>query len=342
MAHPVVPIAYPKRTPLPDGSRFLAADVGGTKTHLALLEVAGASWRLMREQVYPSRAFATFPDIIHAFIGEDAMPLRLSIAFAGPVQDGVAQATNLVWAIDSKLLEQQLGIPEVFLLNDLEAGAYGLGMLQPGELLTIFGGQAVRRGNGGVIAPGTGLGEAGLFWDGAKMHPFAGEGGHTDFAPKSALDWELQQYLQQQFGRVSWERVLSGPGMVNIFHFLKDVKKRDAPDWLLRRMEDADPAAAIGEGTRQHLPICLETHRLFVKYLAIEASDLALKLNATGGIFIGGGIPPKIWTDELTDVFNEHFFEVGRLRTLMERIPVALVLNPKAVLLGAIGYAQAV
>ncbi len=320
----------------------MAADAGGTKTHLALLEVTAGTWRLLREQIYPSKAFGTFSEIIRHFMGADPMPLRLSIAFAGPVQDGYVQATNLVWTIDTRLLEQELGIPEVFLLNDLEAGAYGLGMLQPGDVRTIFGGQAARRGNGGVIAPGTGLGEAGLFWDGEKMHPFAGEGGHTDFAPKSALDWELQQYLQQQFGRVSWERVLSGPGMVNIFHFLKDVKKRDAPDWLLRRMEDADPAAAIGEGTRQNLPICLETHRLFVKYLAIEASDLALKLNATGGIFIGGGIPPKIWTDELTDVFNEHFFEVGRLRTLMERIPVTLVLNPKAVLLGAVGYAQAV
>lgn len=338
MPSPIVPIAFPERPSLPNGATIIAADVGGTKTHLALLEIKNKRLKLLRETIYPSKGHASLTDIIRLFMDGQPAPARLSIAFAGPVQDGRAQATNLLWIIDTKQLSQELEIPEVYLFNDLESGAYGLGLLSEQDFRIIFPGMAERKGNGGIIAPGTGLGEAGLFWDGHALHPFAGEGGHTDFAPRSPLDWELQQYLQQQYGRVSWERVLSGPGMVNIFNFLRDVKKRSVSETLSRRMDEMDPAAAIGMGAKENLPICRETHRLFVKYLAIESSDLALKLNATGGIFIGGGIPPKIWSDELTDVFNEHFFEVGRLRTLLESVPVHLVLNTKTVMLGAAGF----
>ncbi|MFZ4633891.1 MAG: glucokinase [Saprospiraceae bacterium] len=338
MQHPIVPIAFPERKTLIDETTLLAADVGGTKTHLALFLVKGRALEMLNEAIYPSKGHASLSDIIRLFLAEKAPPACLSIAFAGPVQDGRAQATNLHWLIDTRQLSQELSIPEVYLINDLESGAYGLGLLGPSDLLNIHMGNPERQGNCGIIAPGTGLGEAGLFWDGKALHPFAGEGGHTDFAPRSPLDWELQQYLQQQFGRVSWERVLSGPGMVNIFSFLRDVKKREIPDPLLAQMNSMDPAAAIGLGTQEYIPVCRETHRLFVKYLAIEASDLALKLNATGGIYICGGIPPKIWSDELTDVFEEHFFEVGRLRTLMEQVPVYLVLNAKTVMLGAAGY----
>ena len=338
MKQPMVPIAFPERNPMPDGATLLSADVGGTKTHLALFVAKGRTLEMLNEAIYPSKGHATLTDIIRLFLSEKQVPIRLSIAFAGPVQDGHAQATNLHWLIDTRQLSQELSIPEVYLINDLESGAYGLGLLGPNDLLNIHMGNPERQGNCGIIAPGTGLGEAGLFWDGKALHPFAGEGGHTDFAPRSPLDWELQQYLQQQFGRVSWERVLSGPGMVNIFSFLRDVKKREVPEQLTAQMNSMDPAAAIGQGTQDNIPVCRETHRLFVKYLAIEASDLALKLNATGGIYICGGIPPKIWSDELTDVFEEHFFEVGRLRTLLEQIPVFLVLNARNVMLGAAGY----
>jgi glucokinase len=340
MHQPLVPIAFPKRIPLQEGKRLLAADVGGTKTHLALAEVSGGEIAIVEEQIFPSKDFGSLSEVVRKFIGNTTMPGRLSIAFAGPVLDGKAYATNLGWTIDTRLMHKELAISQVFLINDLEAGAYGLAALKKNDLVTIYPGNVNAKGNAAIIAPGTGLGEAGLYWDGAALYPFATEGGHTDFAPRHPFDWELLQYLQQKYGHVSWERVVSGMGICNIYDFLRDVKRWEEPAWLKEKMKEQEPGAAIGAGAQEGCPICVETLQVFVRYLAVEASNLALKINATGGIFIGGGIPPKIWNNSLQEIFLEHFLKVGRLRPLLESVPVHIVLNPKAVLLGAAYYGK--
>lgn len=350
---PILPIAFPKRPPLPEGAQLIAADAGGTKTHLALFELRDRTPVIVKEAVYPSRQFDSLAEIIRQFHGSAPLPARLSIAFAGPVQQGKAKATNLDWSVDAGQLSATLGIPEVFLINDLEAAAYGLAALKKEDLVTIYAGKTVSEarsggdsqsppefpgGNAAIIAPGTGLGEGGLFWDGNALHPFATEGGHSDFAPRNDLDCELFLYLQQQFGHVSWERVITGPGIYHIYRFLLDVKEWQEPAGMREKLKEHDPAAAISLAAKEGCPVCVETLRLFAKYLAVEASNLALKLKATGGIFIAGGVTPKIWSKAPQTVFLEHFFEVGRLRPLIEAVPVRLVVNEKLALLGAGWY----
>lgn len=337
---PILPIAFPKRPPLPDGAQLLAADAGGTKTHLALFELRSRTPVIVKEAVYPSRQFGSLAEIIRQFHSAATLPARLSIAFAGPVQQGKAKATNLDWSVDVEELSATLGIPEVFLINDLEAAAYGLAALKKEDLVTIYASktESEARGNAAIIAPGTGLGEGGLYWDGSALHPFATEGGHSDFAPRNDLDCELFLYLQQQFGHVSWERVITGPGIHHIYRFLLDVKEWQEPAGMREKLKDLDPAAAISLGAQEGCPVCVETLRLFAKYLAVEAANLALKLKATGGIFIGGGVTPKVWNSDLQAVFLEHFFEVGRLRPLIEAVPVRLVVNEKLAVLGAGWY----
>lgn len=336
----LIPVSLPKRTPLQSGAFILAADAGGTKTDLALFEVRADGLSVVREEVFPSAKFKAIEDIITTFQGNHAPPDRISIAFAGPVQHGKAQATNLGWRhIDAARLSRTLGVEHFFLLNDLEAGAYGLAALQQHDLLSIYKpSEPGTGGNVGIIAPGTGLGEAGLYWDGRALHPFATEGGHSDFAVRNETDWEFFSFLKQKFGHVSWERVLSGPGIYNIYCFLRDVKKGEEPAWLNEKIHSGDPGAAIAHAAKEGLPLCQETLRMFVQYLAIEASSMALKYKATGGIFIGGGITPKIWTSELQETFTTYFFQVGRMRPLLESMPVHLILNPKTALLGAAYY----
>lgn len=336
----MIPIAFPKRESLKEGATLLAADVGGTKTALAWVEIRAGEISIIREAVYSSKQFSTLLHVIRAFMADATLPERLSIAFAGPVHEGKAHATNLGWDIDIRQISLETGIPQVFLINDLEAEAYGLAALKEEDLITIYAGDTSPKGNAAIIAPGTGLGEAGMYWDGSALHPFATEGGHTDFAPRNAFDWDMLQYLQQKYGHVSWERVLSGPGICNIYDFLRDVKHREEPAWLQENMKNQEPGAAIGSGALEGCPICVETLQVFARYLAVEASNLALKLNATGGVFIGGGIPPKIWNASLQAIFLEHYLQVGRLRPLMELVPVHIVLNTKAVLLGAAYYGK--
>ncbi|MBK7937171.1 MAG: glucokinase [Lewinellaceae bacterium] len=342
MHNSLVPIAFPDRKQvLPDGATLLAADVGGTKTILALIEIHDGDASFIKETVYPSRQFGSLAEAVRTFMaGSSSRPERFSIAFAGPVQEGKAYATNLGWHLDTRLLIEELGIPQVFLINDLEAEAYGLAALTEKDLVTIYPGKAQPKGNAAIIAPGTGLGEAGLYWDGAVLHPFATEGGHTDFAPRNDFDWELLQYLQNKYGHVSWERVVSGLGICNIYDFLRDVKNWEEPAEVQEQMKTRERGAVIGSSAQEGCPISMETLRVFMRYLAVESSNLALKLNATGGIFIGGGIPPKIWNEHLQAIFLEHFIQVGRLRPLIETVPVHVVLNTKAVLLGAAYYGK--
>lgn len=339
MRQPLIPIFFPDRPALLPGTTILAADVGGTKTDIALFEYQDGQLSMGREAIFPSAEYPSLEAIILEFLGGLAPPSRLCIAFAGPVQHGKAKATNLSWEIDIAQLQSEVGIPGVYIINDLEAEAYGLAALQGGDFSTVYAPAAPEPGNVAIIAPGTGLGEAGMFWNGRVQYPFATEGGHTDFSPRNSQDWEFLLFLQQQFGHVSWERIISGPGINQIYNFLRDVKGWEESQWMKDNWQEHNRPAIISQGAKNGSALCVETLRLFIRYLAIESSNQALKFKATGGLFIGGGIIPKIWNDELKAVFFDNFFEVGRLRHLLEAVPVHIVLNPKTPLLGAAHFA---
>ncbi len=330
-----IPIAFPDKGDPQENLIILAADSGGTKTHMALFQVKNGALSIIRENIYKSQDWASFTDMVLDFGVTSPKPDRISFAVAGPVQDGKVQMTNLNWVIDSQELKEKTGVDNVFLINDLKAIAYGLAALEPADLVEVYMPDNRQEGNAAIIAPGTGLGEAGLFWDGEELHPFDTEGGHTDFASRSELDDELIYVLQKKHGHVSWERVVSGMGIVTIYEFLRDVKKQEEPEWLREKMKNGDKAGHIGQAAKDGCPICVETIRLFVHYLAVEASNLALKMKCTGGLFIGGGIPPKVWNDSLQKYFLEHFFQVGRLRPLLEAMPIYLITNQQSALLGA-------
>jgi glucokinase len=330
-----IPIAFPDKEDPQENLTILAADSGGTKTHMALFEIKNGQFSIVRENIYKSQDWASFTDMVLDFGVTSPKPDRLSFAVAGPVQEGKVQMTNLNWVIDTQELREKTGVKEVFLLNDLKAIAYGLAALQPADLIEVYMPENRQHGNAAIIAPGTGLGEAGLFWDGEELHPFDTEGGHTDFASRSELDDELFYVLQKKYGHVSWERVVSGMGIVTIYDFLRDVKKMEEPGWLKDKISEGDKGGAIGQAAKEGCPICVETIRLFMHYLAVEASNLALKMKCTGGLFIGGGIPPKVWSEPLQAYFLEHFFQVGRLRPLLEAMPIYLILNQQSALLGA-------
>lgn len=332
---PLVPIAFKKE--ITKGQKaipILAADVGGTKTNIALYNADHNGLTVLGQKRYVSKDYPSLSTIIHDF-SAGQLPERVCAAIAGPVVNGKSKLTNLPWVLDSAAMTADMGVPVCF-INDLEATAYGLAGLGRDELATLAAGDPAAKGNIAIIAPGTGLGEAGLFWDGMRYHPFATEGGHSDFAPRTVLDVELLYALQQEFGHVSWERLVSGMGIRNIFHCLVSRRKEQIPEWLAERMRDEDPAAVISESALRHDDLlCAETMELFVRYLATEASSLVLKLMATGGLFLAGGIPPKILPLLQTDGWTKNFDNNGRMHDLSDRIPVHVVLNDKMALQGA-------
>jgi glucokinase len=334
-AQPLVSIAF-KQEPgqLQKKITILAADIGGTKTNVALYRADGTGLNSLQQKRYVSKDHASLSDIIHDFTG-GKLPDRISAAVAGPVVNGKSKLTNLPWQLDSGVMSREMKVPVCF-INDLEATAYGLAGLGKDELATLAAGDANAKGNIAILAPGTGLGEAGLYWDGQRYHPFATEGGHSDFAPRTPIDVELFYFLQKQFGHVSWERVVSGMGIKNIFHFLTEGRNEPIPEWLAQKLKEEDPAAVISQAALKHEdPICAETMELFVRFLATESSSLVLKLMATGGLFLAGGIPPKILPLLQTDNWGKNFDNNGRMHDLSDRVPVHVVLNDKMALQGA-------
>ena len=338
MSKPIVPIAFKKEIKQGEAPvDILAADIGGTKTNIALFRTDAAGIALLREKRYVSNDHPSLSAIIQDFTA-GTKPGRISAAVAGPVVDGKSKLTNLPWVLDSRAMSAEMGVPVCF-INDLEATAYGMAGLHPDELATLAEGDPSAKGNIAIIAPGTGLGEAGLYWDGKGYHPFATEGGHSDFAVRTPKDVELFYALQQQFGHVSWERVVSGMGIKNIYHCLLAASKEPQPEWLAERMRDQDTAAVISEAALKHEDLlCAETMELFVRYLATEGSSLVLKLMATGGLYLAGGIPPKILPLLQTESWTKNFDNNGRMHELSARVPVHVVLNDKMALQGAAYY----
>lgn len=321
---------------------ILAGDVGGTNTRLAAFEMEGSLVPIVAK-TFPSQGHASLDEIVRAFVTTHGLAIGAAcFGVAGPVSRGQAQVTNLPWKIDARSLATVLALPEVGLINDLEANAHGIGVLGPEDFAVLHPGADNATGNQAVIAAGTGLGEAGLYWDGKHYRPFASEGGHTDFAPTDALQVELLCYLQERFGHVSWERVLSGPGLFNLYLFLRDTGRGCEPEWLATELQvHADPAMVISRAAvAGRCPLCSAALELLVALYGSEAGNLALKTMATGGVFLGGGIAPRILDRLRERVFIETFVAKGRMRPLLEAIPVRVILNDRAALLGAARYAQ--
>jgi glucokinase len=317
---------------------LLAGDIGGTKTVLALFSEEKGPHRPLLEQTYPSAKYSSLETIVAEFAGSHKHELRgACFGVAGPVQHGRAQVTNLPWLVDSQSLSQELRGAPVTLLNDLEAVAGAIPILEAGDLATLQAGDAVAGGPIAVVAPGTGLGEAFLVWGGRRYHAYPSEGGHTDFAPTDARQIELLQYLLTKFDRVSYERVCSGIGVPNIYRGLQEIGAAPANRAVARQVnETRDPTPVIFNAALSGAcELCLATLQLFVTVLAAEAGNLALKVLATGGVYLGGGIPPRILPHLQSGPFITAFSRKGRFTSLLSRIPVHVILQPKTALFGA-------
>ncbi len=316
---------------------ILAGDIGGTKTNLALFAPREEELQQVRQSSFRSRDFNTLEEIVQRFLGDSPQHVEAAcFGIAGPVREGQVRATNLPWLVDAEQLSQTLGIGQVTLLNDLEATAHGIAVLNPQGYCELNPNAIETNGNAAVIAAGTGLGEAGMFWDGQRHRPFACEGGHADFAPRNEREMELLRFLQKEFTHVSYERVLSGPGLHSIYRFLRDTGAGTEPSGLAEQLNTADPPAVISRfALEQKSELCVEAMDLFVSIYGAEAGNLALKLLSTAGVYVGGGIAPKI-LDKLRDgAFLEAFLAKGRMRPLLEAMPIRVILDDKAALRGA-------
>jgi len=315
---------------------ILAGDIGATNARLAYFQPQNGHLRLVSERVFPSQEHSELGEIVSQFMDDSGTrPEAACFGIAGPVRNGRVETSNLPWVIEQSRLANQLRLPTL-LINDLEANAWGIGGLAPSDLVPLNRGSQTPVGNQAVIAPGTGLGEAGLFWDGSRHHVFACEGGHADFAPQGDLQIELLRFLEQRFGHVSYERILSGPGLVNVYEFLRQAESGKESQELASAMKQGDPAAAISRAALDGTDALAEkTLDLWIKVYGAEASNLALKAMATGGLFLAGGISPKILPKLQGPSFMQSFLDKGRMRSLVEAMPVQVIMNEKAGLLGA-------
>jgi glucokinase len=317
---------------------ILAGDIGGTHARLAFFTIANG--KLVRGPlgVYPTREHPNLESVIRIFIDQHQLtPLAACFGIAGPVRDGRARMANLDWTVDTSSLAREIAIAHVGLINDLEANAWGIAALDPHDFETLNAGAPGARGNAGVISAGTGLGQAGLFFDGRAHHPFPSEGGHADFAPIDALQTEMLAYLRRDFPHVSVERVLSGAGLHHIYRFLRDTGRGTEPPALHDEIAAAaDPsipiwrAAAAGE-----CALAVAALEIFVSAYGAEAGNLALKLMATGGIYLGGGLAPRIIAQLKKPGFMAAFTSKGRMKEMLAAIPVRVILNDEAALIGA-------
>ena len=323
------------------GKRILAVDVGGTKTSFGVFEVHGDSLLLTREETYGSRSKGTFEEILQEFLEKDksSKPAVLSIGVAGPVLENKVTLTNLSWELDAASLKGEFNMERVSIINDLEATAYGVVGLGKEDVVSLYEISDAMQGNMAVLAPGTGLGEAGVFWDGENHRPFATEGGHSEFAPRTDLDVELLKYLQQEDEIISWEHVVSGPGIYRIYKFLRDAKGYKEPAWLKENFKNSDnPSAVISHAAMRELDAtCSLAMDMFVSYMGRESASLVMKHKAVGGLWLGGGIPPRIFPLLKKELFREQFVRNAHMQQLLEKVPIRIILNSQAALIGA-GY----
>lgn len=328
---------------------ILAGDVGGTKVHLALYRFQQGALEHVRDQKFAAAGHPDLQSIVREFLktdGKDREAIDAAcFGVPGPVRNNVIRLTNLPWTLNTRELGRDLGIEHIFLINDLEANGYGIAELGTEQIFVLSEGDSSMVGNRALIAAGTGLGEGFLVWNGKGHTPMASEGGHTDFGPRTDLEIELLQYLRTlpgMDGHVSWERVCSGIGLKNIYAFLRDKKGMEESSGLRERMQKEDPNAVIGElGESGQDALCAKTLDMFVSCYGAEAGNLAMKVLAHGGVYIGGGIAPRILTKLKDGTFMKAFADKGRMHDLVGRMPVRIILESRAALMGAAAYAEA-
>jgi len=314
---------------------ILAGDIGATKSHLRLCRKAGGALAQVHEHIYSTQNFPSLEAILSAF-GMDREPITVAcLGVPGPVLGGFAHPTNIGWEIREQSLSTALHGASTRLVNDLVATAYGMLHLEPSDIVELQKGDAISAANIAVIAAGTGLGEAGLIAGGSGWSAVASEGGHCDFAPHGTEQAALLQFLEREFGHVSYERAVSGPGLHNLYRFLLGYLPEPEPEWLRQRMAAGDPSVVVGEtALAGEDPRCRHALELFTDIYGAEAANLALKFLAFGGLYIGGGIAPKI-LPFMQQRFMRSFLNKGRLNTVLEKMPVRISLNEETALLGA-------
>jgi glucokinase len=318
---------------------ILCGDIGGTKTRLAIVELARQSLSSQVETSYPSAEYDSLAQVISDFTRQLPHTIRhAAFGVAGPVLNDSCSTTNLPWVIDAKELSRDLELDSTHLLNDLEATAWGIDALDTGEIHTLQPGAAHPSGNRAVIAAGTGLGEAGAYWNGTEYVPFATEGGHSDFAPGTELESRLLTWMRQDKSQVCWEDLLSGPGLCTIYRFLLQQQAQPEPGWL-QQQSNGDQAARICElAETGDDRLAAQSMQLFARLYGAEAGNLGLKLMARGGVYLGGGIAPRILPWLQTPEFLQAFRNKGKMQELMESMPVRVILNDRAALYGPAIY----
>lgn len=321
---------------------ILAGDVGGTNTRLGLFEVAGGRPRLLIEKTFLSKNYKGLENILEEFLSGQRKIASACFGVAGPVTQEVVIATNLPWWIDIQSLQKIISLKRVEVINDLVANAYGISVLEKRDFEILNSGK-IKKGNQALISAGTGLGEAILFWDGRQHVPSPSEGGHAEFGPRDHLELELFHYLSDRFDHVSYERVLSGEGLSHIYQFLKDSKRFGSePSWLSKKMGEEDPAEVISEVAQlKKNKLCAKALDLFASIYGAAAGNLALQVMAIGGVYVGGGIAPKIIWKLKDGTFMKAFKDKGRLSHIVVHIPVKVIMNERTALLGAAFRAMA-
>lgn len=323
---------------------ILAGDIGGTNTRLAIVQRDDQGrLRIVVESTFRSARYEALHLIVREFLErQEERPQAACFGVAGPVHENRCKTMNLSWIVDAAELAADSHIPHVAVINDLEANGYGISCLEERDFFVINPGDPQAAGHGAVVSPGTGLGEAGLFWDGSRYIPIPTEGGHTDYGPRTPLEYELGQYLTPKYDHLSYERIVSGPGLVNIYQFLLETGRGTQPDWLAAELQEADDKAAVisNAGMAGKCPVCEWTLDIFLSLFGAEAGNVAMTFMARGGVWLGGGIVVKILPRlKATSHFLDGFTSKGRLRRVMEKIPVRVILNDKTALLGAASFA---
>lgn len=338
------PLYLPQiENPANNNLSILAADVGGTKTNIAQFVSQNGKMVLQLEETYTTNHHNSLTEIILDFIKKNNFekPDRISIGAAGPVVNGICHTTNIKFKIDVTELSRDLQIEKVYLINDLEATAFGMTEVDDEFMVTMRNGNPSIGGHIAILAPGTGLGEACLFWDGKYLRPMPSEGGHSEFAPRTDVEFELVKFLQKSYGEIIvWERLVSGPAIYKIYEFLRDVKGYEEQAWLTQKLAKAkDKSAVISETAMSGLcTTCVLAMEMLVDFMARRANNMVLNYKATGGLILAGGIPPRIYNFINKDKIEESFLKCDEMEPLLAGIPIYLNLNSKTALYGAAYY----
>ncbi len=337
-----ISLFFPDRYLLEDKKiTVLGGDVGGTKVNLAVFEATSSQIKMIKCSTYHSSSAPSVNNILKQFLEENPEfhPEIISLGVAGPVFEGRVTVTNLPWQVDIREISAATGITKVTLINDLEATAYGIQGMEEKDIYTLHPGDVDAGGNISILSPGTGLGEAGLFWDGKFHHPFATEGGHCDYSCRSTADLEMHDFLLRKYKVVSWESVIAGPAIHSIYEFLCEIKKLPVNPLIAEKIKHEDASAVISEAAMDGTDrVCDETMRIYIRNLARECCNLILKMKSTGGIFLAGGIPPKIISLLKDRYFYENLLDCDRMQDLVKKVPVKIVLNDKMPMIGAGWY----